>query len=98
MPLTSFDLFRFILLFISIMSRAQCKAMGFDGIERHLFVHRTSGLLAAAPCGLGPARLVNSDTVPVGVTALEDTSARIEWDANLQVRLPCIGRMYHSIG
>jgi hypothetical protein len=48
--------------------------------------------------GRGPAWLVNSDTVPVGVMALEDTSALIDWDANLHVCVSRVGRMYHSIG
>jgi hypothetical protein len=62
------------------------------------FVHRTSGLALAPPSGPGPERLINSDTVPVGVMALEDTSARIDGDANLHVCVSCVGRMYHSIG
>ena len=63
------------------------------------FVHRTSGLVPARPFEPGTARLINSDTVPVGVmTALEDTSTRIEGDANPYVCVSCVGRMYHSIG
>src|ERR1700730_2221153 len=97
MPLVSFDLFRFILLFISIMSRAQCKVTGFgrNRRPRSFTVH-----LASRRCRFSgwAERLINSDTVPVGVMALEDTLARIEWDANLHVCVACVGRMYHSIG
>jgi hypothetical protein len=71
---------------------------GFRQKSMPPFVHRTSGLVPAPPFEPGTARLVNSDTVPVGVMALEDTFARIEWDANLHVCVSCVGRMYHSIG